>query len=1849
MIFMNYKFYAVIVITIHTFLCSTYSSTGQSGFAQPEWADGGFELADQSTRLYGESVATNNDGSLVVIADNANAYVYDISEDTTIGLVQKGSPVSITPNQNVSISDDGNILVLTDTSHSSNRGKVKVYSYISGNWLLESTLTGTSANDYFGYSVVINESGDRIAVGATQNNDFWLNEQTYSKSGYVSIFEKVGSSWIKTADFTGSSPKDKFGTSVDFNSAGDVLAIGAHRNDGQAGTSGQTGQVKIFTFNSENSTWTQLGNTLYGSSPDQYFGTSVALDGIGNTLAVGAPKASGNVGICGFVTVFEYDQNNDSWIALSDPIQGDAFYDLSGEAVDLSDDGLRVAIAAQWNDGPFTFWNHMNPPFGTGTTNGKNAGQIRVFDYVDGSWIKNGSDIDGEGHDDYIGNSIALSGDGSRLFIGEHQWDAGLSNGIESVNYIKNKGRARLFEIDTDGDGVRDSYDDDDDGDGTPDVSDAFPLDANETADTDGDGVGDNADAFPSDPSETADTDSDGVGDNTDAYPSDPSETADTDSDGVGDNADAFPSNPSETTDTDGDGVGDNADAFPSDSTETTDTDGDGVGDNSDAYPSDPSESADTDGDGVGDNADAFPNDPTETTDTDGDGIGDNTDTNLFVYTSKYTVPSSTNIGFNDVSVGGDGGGYIYREEARALVEHMLDSTNLGGATITFIAEFDNNTSESYSNHSTYEGANLRKFEATSDTDGNINSYVIIENGGMFNGIHRLDSYWGELNQLSSGDTLYNDLYLDYYTVSGTIDLGYGENTYEIEFSPGRLSFAESIKSTTLSNITPSLVGGATASVGGDIRISLNRGDPTGQGYIDDIYADYTFSMDPSSGTTEIKFLPSFESELPDITTDSDADGTPDIIDLSPNNASESSDSDGDGTLDGADAFQLDTSETSDSDGDGVGDNADTFPNDATETVDSDGDGVGDNGDAFVTNPYESVDSDGDGVGDNTDAFPNDGSETRDYDGDGIGDNADAPVFTDVATYTILDNWSGTVPTGSGVSQLTSYETYTEEAAKFTTISPSTGAYDGGTGGILFYSTFELTPNATIRLTVPGSGEAESDMFFNLTSINFDGFQGGYGETNPYDDMIAYNYSSYGLYDDGAVIIRDSNGGFQILNNENARGSTSFNLQGVKWVEFTSVGAKVLMRNISFTTVTPKFVYTSKYTVPSSTNIGFNDVSVGGDGGGYIYREEARALVEHMLDSTNLGGATITFIAEFDNNTSESYSNHSTYEGANLRKFEATSDTDGNINSYVIIENGGMFNGIHRLDSYWGELNQLSSGDTLYNDLYLDYYTVSGTIDLGYGENTYEIEFSPGRLSFAESIKSTTLSNITPSLVGGATASVGGDIRISLNRGDPTGQGYIDDIYADYTFSMDPSSGTTEIKFLPSFESELPDITTDSDADGTPDIIDLSPNNASESSDSDGDGTLDGADAFQLDTSETSDSDGDGVGDNADTFPNDATETVDSDGDGVGDNGDAFVTNPYESVDSDGDGVGDNTDAFPNDGSETRDYDGDGIGDNADAPVFTDVATYTILDNWSGTVPTGSGVSQLTSYETYTEEAAKFTTISPSTGAYDGGTGGILFYSTFELTPNATIRLTVPGSGEAESDMFFNLTSINFDGFQGGYGETNPYDDMIAYNYSSYGLYDDGAVIIRDSNGGFQILNNENARGSTSFNLQGVKWVEFTSVGAKVLMRNISFTTVTPDTDGDGVDNNVDAFPSDPSETNDTDSDGVGDNTDAFPSDPSESADTDGDGVGDNGDVHPGYNDEELTTYLSNNNYAKTSEIIDARAGSTLITVSNGVATVELKMEQSDDLQTWSEIDGSTSMDIPADASVKFFRFKMAD
>jgi hypothetical protein len=154
---------------------------------------------------------------------------------------------------------------------------------------------------------------------------------------------------------------------------------------------------------------------------------------------------------------------------------------------------------------------------------------------------------------------------------------------------------------------------------------------------------------------------------------------------------------------------------------------------------------------------------------------------------------------------------------------------------------------------------------------------------------------------------------------------------------------------------------------------------------------------------------------------DDDGDGVADTNDVFPLDGTETVDFDGDGTGDNAD---------NDDDNDGLEDGADAFPFDATEYLDTDGDGTGNNADtdddndtvedandAFPLDPAASVDTDNDGapddwnegksVQDSTtglvldtdddndgtldegDAFPLDASESRDTDLDGTGDNAD--------------------------------------------------------------------------------------------------------------------------------------------------------------------------------------------------------------------------------------------------------------------------------------------------------------------------------------------------------------------------------------------------------------------------------------------------------------------------------------------------------------------------------------------------------------------------------------------------------------------------------------------------------------------------------------------------------------------------------------------------------------------------------------------------------------------------------------------------------------------------------------------
>ena len=130
-------------------------------------------------------------------------------------------------------------------------------------------------------------------------------------------------------------------------------------------------------------------------------------------------------------------------------------------------------------------------------------------------------------------------------------------------------------------------------------------------------------------------------------------------------------------------------------------------------------------------------------------------------------------------------------------------------------------------------------------------------------------------------------------------------------------------------------------------------------------------------------------------------------------------------------------------------------------------------------------------------------------------------------------------------------------------------------------------------------------------------------------------------------------------------------------------------------------------------------------------------------------------------------------------------------------------------------------------------------------------------------------------------------------------------------------------------------------------------------------------------------------------------------------------------------------------------------------------------------------------------------------------------------------------------------------------------------------------------------------------------------------------------------------------ESNDSDGDGYNDSVDVFPNDNTEWEDTDGDNVGDNGDAHPGFDDAALTTYLTDNNYIvddgtsgglTEQDIIDLRVGSQLAAIANEEATLQVVIEQSDDLGAWSTLQTeSVTVAAPAGTTKQFFRYRMQD
>jgi Flp pilus assembly pilin Flp len=367
----------------------------------------GEAASDQS----GYSVSLSSDGSIVAIgatdndgngnsAGHVRVYQNVSGTWTQVGSDIDGEASGDESGWSVSLSSDGSTVAIgayLNDGNGTSAGHVRVYKNISGTWTqVGSDIDGEAAGDRSGHSVSLSSDGSIVAIGAP------LNAGNGSAAGHVRVYQNVSGTWTQVgSDIDGEAASDQSGYSVSLSSDGSIVAIGALLN---AGNGTNAGHVRI--YKNISGTWTQVGSDIDGEAASDYSGRSVSLSSDGSTVAIGAYLNDGGGSNAGHVRVYKYASG--SWSQLGGDIDGEAATDLSGYSVSLSSDGSIVAIGATYNDG-----------------NGSNAGHVRVYQNVSGTWTQVGSDIDGEAAIDQSGYSVSLSSDGSIVAIGAPYNDGG--------------------------------------------------------------------------------------------------------------------------------------------------------------------------------------------------------------------------------------------------------------------------------------------------------------------------------------------------------------------------------------------------------------------------------------------------------------------------------------------------------------------------------------------------------------------------------------------------------------------------------------------------------------------------------------------------------------------------------------------------------------------------------------------------------------------------------------------------------------------------------------------------------------------------------------------------------------------------------------------------------------------------------------------------------------------------------------------------------------------------------------------------------------------------------------------------------------------------------------------------------------------------------------------------------------------------------------------------------------------------------------------------------------------------------------------------------------------------------
>ena len=262
----------------------------------------------------------------------------------------------------VACSSDGYTIAL-GTPHNyvgpfgSRAGHVRVFSWNGTAWSKKgSDIDGTVHGEQFGYDVDIDGNGNTLIIGAPQKTNAQF-------TGAVVAFTWNGNSWIQKGPLIGSPYSNaRYGESVSISSDGNKIAVGAPNtsrlNKAQRGC---FIMYEYITFSNGAFTWSQIGTTKWGKNSGDRLGTSVAMNSFGNYIIAGATQTdlfNSDSTKSGYALI--YERANQNWQVV-DSVKGEPGNEYFGSSVAINDFGNTVAVGAPESS------NIIPPNFGYAT------------------------------------------------------------------------------------------------------------------------------------------------------------------------------------------------------------------------------------------------------------------------------------------------------------------------------------------------------------------------------------------------------------------------------------------------------------------------------------------------------------------------------------------------------------------------------------------------------------------------------------------------------------------------------------------------------------------------------------------------------------------------------------------------------------------------------------------------------------------------------------------------------------------------------------------------------------------------------------------------------------------------------------------------------------------------------------------------------------------------------------------------------------------------------------------------------------------------------------------------------------------------------------------------------------------------------------------------------------------------------------------------------------------------------------------------------------------------------------------------------------------------------------------